>query len=121
MISMDKKYKDSTGPVELLCVDAAGITPIAYLDCNKILRTVDRNGRFQLAKIGSDLDLIEITPYDFPIGAKVIVWNNNERQYKRYFAGVHEDGSPQAFMGGLTSWTTDGDHKIRFDHCELAE
>ena len=102
MISMDKKYGNNEGAVELLCVNAAGTAPVVYLDSNRILRQCRDDGRFHHSGIASDLDLIEITPYDFPIDTKVLVWDISDHKVNGHFAGVNEKGRPQTWFSGTT-------------------
>ena len=63
----------------------------------------------------------EVSPYtDWPIDAKVLVWNEGgSLKYKRYFAGVDQNGKPLAWDDGTTSWTNTT--KIAWDYAELVE
>ena len=62
----------------------------------------------------------EVSPYaNWPIDAKVWVWGDNKNKRKRYFAGIHEDGRPMAWIGGATSWSDPT--VFVWDHAELAE
>ena len=62
----------------------------------------------------------EVTPYaDWPIDAKIWVWNGNESKRKGYFAGISHNGKVMAWVGGSTSWSEC--NKCEWDHAELAE
>ena len=62
----------------------------------------------------------EVSPYaDWSIDAKVWVWNDGKTKGKRYFAGIHEDGRPMAWIDGATSWSDPT--VFVWDHAELAE
>ena len=62
----------------------------------------------------------EVSPYaNWPIDAKVLVWGENKNKNKRYFAGIHEDGRPMAWIGGATSWSDPT--TFVWDYAELAE
>ena len=62
----------------------------------------------------------EISPYsDWPIDAKVYVWNIAELKFNRHFAGVSSEGKPTVWINGLTSFTSL--RKDTWDHIELAD
>ena len=119
---MDKKYGNNEGAVKLLCINAAGTAPVVYLDSNRILRQCCNDGKFHHSGIASDLDLIEITPYDFPMDAKVVCWTDEEGvRYNLHFAGITASGDPLAWANGKTSWSREHTPKIAWEHCELAK
>lgn len=71
------------------------------------------NNKFNLQKIGK---------YDhLKIDDRVIVWDKYDKniRWKRYFAGINEDGRPLAWDDGRTSWNADG--MSSWDNCELVE
>ena len=69
------------------------------------------------------MDLVsEITPYDdWPIDAKVVVWNNSTPNLKinRYFSGV-KGGKPTTWSDGATSWSNN-EYRNTWDNAELVE
>jgi hypothetical protein len=64
-------------------------------------------------------DLIEISPYEgFKIDDKVLVWDANDTdKSKGHFAGVDNNGKPQTFYEGATSFTNDDDDRVTWDNC----
>ncbi len=62
----------------------------------------------------------EDTPYtDWPIDAKVWVWDEGETKNKRHFAGITPEGRPKAWNDGYTSWITNA--WSSWQYAELAE
>ena len=62
----------------------------------------------------------EISPYaDWPIDAKIWVWDTGSEKMKRHFAGVSNNGKPKAWNDGYTSWTTNT--WSSWDYAELTE
>ena len=62
----------------------------------------------------------EVTPYDdWPIDAKILVWDEGKTKGKRHFAGITPEGHPKAWNDGYTSWTTNT--WSSWDYAELAE
>ena len=62
----------------------------------------------------------EVSPYaDWPIDAKIWVWDQADEKAKRHFAGIADNGKPNAFLNGYTSWTTSKTNE--WDHAELAD
>ena len=63
----------------------------------------------------------EDTPYaDWPIDAKIWVWDTGSEKKKRHFAGVADNGKPKAFLNGYSSWSAPLQTN-EWDHAELAE
>jgi hypothetical protein len=63
----------------------------------------------------------EDTPYaDWPIDAKIWVWDTGSEKMKRHFAGVADNGKPKAFLNGYSSWSAPLQTN-EWDHAELAE
>lgn len=54
-----------------------------------------------------------------PIDTKIIVWDDPEYKYKRYFAGI-EDNEIITYFDGRTSWTSE-DELEYWDFAELVE
>lgn len=55
---------------------------------------------------------------DFEIDEPVMVsLGDSEMWYRRYFAGVTDDGYPLTFEDGRTSWTTDSSERIEWKRC----
>ena len=62
----------------------------------------------------------EVSPYaDWPIDAKIWVWDEGYTKAKRHFAGITPEGYPKAWNDGYASWTTNT--WSSWDHAELAE
>ena len=62
----------------------------------------------------------EDTPYaDWPIDAKILVWDEGKTKVKRHFAGITPEGHQKAWNDGYTSWTTNT--WSSWDYAELAE
>ena len=76
-----------------------------------------------LLPIGGDADdpyIEEASPYaDWPIDAKILVWDEGKTKDKRHFAGITPEGHPKAWNDGYTSWTTNT--WSSWDYAELAE
>ena len=63
----------------------------------------------------------EDTPYaNWPIDAKIWVWDTGFKKTKRHFAGVADNGKPKAFLNGYSSWSAPLQTN-EWDHAELAE
>ena len=56
---------------------------------------------------------------DWPIDAKILVWDEGKTKGKRHFAGITPEGHPKAWNDGYTSWTTNT--WSSWDYAELAE
>ena len=110
-ISMDKQYKTRDGrSVRILCVDRedSSFPVVALVSGSKGGQGVisyPSNGTYGEE---SYYDLIEVTPWDFPIDTPVLVRDQDgESWIKRHFAGVSKKGYPTTFCGGCTSFTAD--------------
>jgi hypothetical protein len=111
-----KKWKgiDFDGSVEFTGFEYVGENSKIKFRVGNDTYTVYAN-RFYEANI-----IKEISPYaNWPIDAKVLVWGENKNKNKRYFAGIHEDGRPMAWIGGATSWSDPT--TFVWDYAELAE
>ncbi len=111
LISLDKKYKTRCGyPVRVLCVDRKDtVWPVVAMyqkeNCEGVSFHKINDGT---AWNGRDLDLIEVSPYeDFKKDDKVMVSQNGEIWYKRYFSHVNVEGIPYCFGDGMTSWNSE--------------
>ena len=63
----------------------------------------------------------EDTPYaDWPIDAKIWVWDTGSEKMKRHFAGIADNGKPKAFLNGYSSWSAPLQTN-EWDYAELAE
>lgn len=58
-----------------------------------------------------------------PIDTPVLVSNNKDFWYRRYFAGVNDEGKPLVFPDGRTSWSNARCSRIwiSYKYIELAE
>jgi hypothetical protein len=66
--------------------------------------------------VASTNDLIEVSPYaDFQIDDKVLVWEDDTRQYKSYFAGTGRTGKAEVWADGRTSYNET--RRIGWKHC----
>ena len=112
MIEMGKKYKTRSGlPVRILCNDLKydGYTVIAAVYDQK----TGYENTISVSSIGtyiegeeSDLDLIEVTPYDdFKEDDLCVVWKVKDNKFFRYFSHA-ENGTANCFALGCTSYTT---------------
>lgn len=112
LISLDKKYKTRCGyPVRVLCVDRndPDYPVVALVNCkdSEGIASFSSKGMFVNESIKHDFDLIEISPYeDFKKDDKVMVSQNGEIWYKRYFSHVDVKGIPYCFGDGMTSWNS---------------
>ena len=84
MINLTDKYKTRCGyPVEVLCVDLTGNSPVLYTyidDSNlKFYATATKNGEIKSIN-ENELDLIKVTPYDhIKKGDVVWVWDRDSK------------------------------------------
>ena len=63
----------------------------------------------------------EVSPYaDWPIDAKILVWDEGKTKGKRHFAGIADNGKPKAFLNGYSSWSAPLQTN-EWDYAELAE
>ena len=63
----------------------------------------------------------EVSPYtDWPIDAKILVWDTGSEKMKRHFAGIADNGKPKAFLNGYSSWSAPLQTN-EWDYAELAE
>lgn len=112
-IDMNKKYRTRDGrDVEIIAIyDEINKPVIGHIKGESNSRCWYLDGIYFSYDDYKDcvLDLIEVTPYaDFKVDDKVLVLasKNNTVWYKRYFAGLDDDGNPVVFSNGLTSWST---------------
>jgi hypothetical protein len=114
MIDKAKKYKNKGGlSVEILCTDIVSIYNIGAL--------VTRPDGTQYVCQYCEEQLVEVNPYeDFKVDQPVMVRNDPDQQwYRRYFAGVSENGFPMTFADGMTSWSSHGRGKVGWTECKL--
>lgn len=55
-----------------------------------------------------------------PIDTPVLVSEDGEMWYRRYFAGMR-DGKPETYNVGATSWSVDGNQTCVWEYMRLAE
>ena len=53
-----------------------------------------------------------------PVDTPVLVWNFEDRLYKRYFSGIKNECFG-AYVGGCTSWSTTDNKIYYWFHCNL--
>lgn len=114
MINKAKKYKNKDGlAVEILCTNVASVYNIGALVTRK-------DGSQYVTQYSVD-QLVEVKPYEtFKVDQPVMVRNNACSQwYRRYFAGVSENGHPMTFADGMTSWSSHGQGKVGWTECKL--
>lgn len=56
-----------------------------------------------------------------PVDTPVLVSNNKEFWYNRYFAGVDDEGKPLVFSDGKTSWSGGEYPVVSYKYAKLAE
>ena len=68
-------------------------------------------------------EYVEVDWSKVPIDTPVLVSNNGENWYRRYFAGVDDEGKSFVFPDGTTSWSNARSGCMRTSHkyIELAE
>ena len=82
---------------------------------------IDADSLSTVAGVGPSPFIEEVSPYaDWPVDAKVYVWDEGGPKLKRHFAGVDDDGYPLTYVVGKTKWSSGGE-VIRWDYAELAE
>jgi hypothetical protein len=110
MFDSSKTYKTMSGRrYRNYCVNGGGLYPIHGAIEFKLNEWILVRHSWELRSDSlSELDLIEVSPYDdFKIDDPVMVRinSNSTRWERRYFAGVSTDGLPMAFNEGATSWS----------------
>ena len=115
-IDMNKKYRTRCGyPVRVLCTDMKsgkytvvalvytmlGETPICFTEFG-----------FEVYNQEGNYDLIEVSPWeDFKKDDKVMVSEDGEKWFRRYFA-YEKDGVVYTYRDGTTSWTVDAEEYV---------
>ena len=104
-ISKDKEYKTADGQeVRIYATDGNASYPVHGARRCKLGWVVESwtaNGICSGNDRSSGIDLVEISKWDdFNIDDRVVVWDDQNRKYNRYFAGVDEDGKATAFVSG---------------------
>lgn len=56
-----------------------------------------------------------------PIDTPVLASNDGEHWSRLYFSGVGDDGNPETFYAGATSWSVDDKRTCRWEYLKLAE
>lgn len=56
-----------------------------------------------------------------PIDTPVLASFDGKRWYRRYFAGIGDDGNPETYDSGATSWSSDDNCTCCWKHMKLAE
>lgn len=56
-----------------------------------------------------------------PIDTPVLASFNGKIWYRRYFAGIGDDGNPKTYDSGATSWSTDDNCTCGWKYVKLAE
>ncbi len=57
---------------------------------------------------------------ELKVDTKVIVWDDPEDKYKRYFS-YFKDNTIYCFLNGSTQWSSDEKYSISWDNWELAD
>ena len=119
-----KKWRTVNGhkPVEFIGFLIGYISPTIFIQVERDIILLEPFHLYLIYGCGEPYTFIEEdTPSyaDWPIDAKVWVWDDGKTKSKRYFAGIHEDGRPMAWVGGSTSWSDPT--TFVWDYAELAE
>lgn len=126
-IDINKKYKTRAGKdVVIYTTDAKGDYPVhgaILYDNHSDVTTWRLDGVFDVRRFPSELDLVEVNPYNhINIDDKVIVWDREDYKVYAHFAGIDKRGKPTVFFRGLTSWTCkDSGDTVAYDYCEKVE
>lgn len=125
-IDLSKKYRTRHGQeVRLYAADGAGPFPIhgARLTPQGWLReSWTELGSYHSVNREADYDLVEVPPpySHIKIDDPVYVWDDDgTEKIKAHFAGISEQGAPLVYVGGQTSWTSQGPLP-EWRNCELA-
>ena len=116
-VEVGKKYRMRGYPESEVVVFDTNIEPpfsvLAKSKHNKNdhwkMRTYTEDGSYYDEDDGSEMDLVEISPYDdFKVDEPVMVSGNGFAWYRRHFAEVRNDGIPMAWEEGCTRWSSHG-------------
>ena len=95
------------------------------LSCNELLKLTNKNcSDFKCDACKEYLKKWLLSEYKVdwskvPIDTKIIVWDNPESKYKRYFAGI-KNNEIITYSDGRSSWTSEDDLEY-WDFAELVE
>lgn len=110
-VSMDKKYKTKSGkPARIISVNRfsnAGYTVVALIqgELEEAIETFTEDGYINRDKSGSEIDLVEIHPWDdIKINDPVIAKIGDRKPFKAHFAGII-NGHPSVYPNCCSSWT----------------
>lgn len=121
MIDINKKYKTRSGKEIKIYEIYEDEIHGAYLDNGKWdHQSWELDGSYFYCDKESCLDLIEVKPYeDFKIDDKVLVWDDeqDDEPYQQHFAGINNNGFPQTWEAGRTSFSTKDEIKNSWDNC----
>lgn len=110
-IEMGKKYRTRDGrEVRVLCIDRNNgvFSVVALVGGREYVEAFTKFGEYWGDGHASNNDLVEVSPFeDFKIDDPVMVRFCDGGWYRRYFAGVSEDGEALAWDNGGTSWSSD--------------
>lgn len=127
MIDMNKQYKTRCGyPVRVLCTDRPNseYSVVALVELEPSVTSVEQYtpiGEFWLNEPGHDLDLVEVTPWDYPIDHPVYVQQSATDCWRKgHFAGI-KNGAPTTWANGATSWSKrHDDDRVTWAFCREA-
>lgn len=116
MLSLDKQYKTRDGrPARVICIGKVGtpypVVALATKLVNGVPMEIEHHytpeGKYWDDGALDTRDLVEISEYeDFKVDDLVMVRDYDCVDWiHAYFAGVGEDGLPQTWADGATSWT----------------
>lgn len=117
-IDITKSYMTRDGrPVRIFATDradASGYTVVGVIMCDgqEELSEWQADGSYFKHNENGEVakDLVEMPPYGtFKIDDPIMVrYANDNKWYRRYFAGVDLNGYPIVWANGTTSWTSGG-------------
>lgn len=103
------------------------VAPCPQMNCFKCLFHDERDschcGLRSMKWLVSEYKEPEVDWSSVPIDTPVLVSNNGEKWYRRYFASVDDEGKPLVFPDGRTSWSNARCSRMwtSYKYIELAE
>ena len=123
-IEMNKKYRNRDGKeVRILCVDRNHplfpvVALVQHSEQDQHVSSFTSDGRYWDEPAECGRDLIELGPYDhIKIDDPVVVSGTSGALFRRYFAGVSQEGKPLGWLLGGTSYTATT--QFEWATCEL--
>lgn len=123
---MEKKYRTKSGlPARIICTDrqhpSRPIIALLSKEGMEDVQTYTKDLKFWSDGDSSDYDLVEGSPYeDIPIDTQGYFWNVlRQHAAKGHFAGLDEEGNPNRWKCGATSFTSN--IRCAYLHFEPAE